>query len=170
MTDDDIIERVLGYEGGFVDNPLDRGGPTKFGVTASELGAARGLGRPATPSEVQALTYAEAKAIYAANFISKPHFDRIGDMNLRTIVVDSGVLHGVERASRWLQQALGVAGDGVLGAATVAALARADPSAVARKVLALRFNFIGSLLTDDPKQAVFAKGWIARVADLLQFA
>jgi lysozyme family protein len=170
VTNDDIIERVLGYEGGFVDHPLDRGGPTKFGVTAAELGVARGLDRAATVAEVKALTRAEAKAVYAARYIAGPRLDAIGEPSLRLIVVDSAVLHGVGRAVRWLQQALGAPQDGAIGAATLAALAKADPGAIARKVLALRFAFIGALLDADPKEVVFAKGWISRVADLIQFA
>ena len=51
MTDDEIIARVLRFEGGFVNNPLDRGGPTNLGITASELGRIRGLGRTATVAE-----------------------------------------------------------------------------------------------------------------------
>jgi lysozyme family protein len=36
MTTDDVIAGVIAREGGFVDNPLDRGGPTKYGITARD--------------------------------------------------------------------------------------------------------------------------------------
>ncbi len=170
MTDDDIVDRVLQYEGGFVNNPLDRGGPTNFGITASELGRVRNLNRAASAAEVQALTRSEAVAIYKADYIAAPKFASIADPGLRMIVVDSGVMHGVGRATKWLQQALGVAGDGQIGPETLDALSKTGPATVGRDVLALRFGFIGSILSAQPRQAVFAQGWLRRVADLLQFA
>lgn len=169
MTDDDIIEHVLKYEGGFVNNPLDRGGATNFGITAAELGHVRRLNRPATVAEVQNLARAEAISIYRANYIAQPRFSDIADPALRLVVVDSGVMHGVGRATKWLQQALNVATDGQIGDGTVAALSKATPLEVSRRVLALRFGFIGALLKAQPKQVVFAPGWLNRVADLMQF-
>ncbi len=130
MTDDDIVDRVLQYEGGFVNNPLDRGGPTNFGITASELGRVRNLNRAASAAEVQALTRSEAVAIYKADYIAAPKFASIADPGLRMIVVDSGVMHGVGRATKWLQQALGVAGDGQIGPETLDALSKTGPATV----------------------------------------
>ena len=58
MTEDAIITGVLKREGGsrFTDLATDRGGPTKYGITAATLGAYRGLGRSATRQEVMDLT------------------------------------------------------------------------------------------------------------------
>jgi lysozyme family protein len=33
MTADQIIEGILGKEGGYVNNPNDKGGPTRWGIT-----------------------------------------------------------------------------------------------------------------------------------------
>lgn len=170
MTNDEIIKRILASEGGFTNNPADRGGPTNFGITASELGRARNLNRPATVDEVKALTIAEASQIYERKYISDPGFGQITDANLRLILVDSGVLHGTGRAIKWLQTALGVTVDGVLGQQTLSALQNASADVVARGVLALRFKFVGALLSRDHSQVVFAAGWLNRIADLLQFA
>jgi len=170
MTDDEIIARVLRFEGGFVNNPLDRGGPTNLGITASELGRIRGLGRTATVAEMQALTREEAASIYVQNYIKAPKFNEIADGALRLIVVDSGVLHGVTRAAKWLQQALGVSVDGVVGDQTKKALATADAASVGRGVLKSRFKFIGAILQSNPSQVVFAAGWLNRVSDLLDVA
>lgn len=169
MTNEDIINRVLGYEGGFVNNPADKGGPTNFGITASELGRKLNLNGPATIDQVRSMTRQQAIDIYTSDYISVPHFDQIEDGNLRMVVVDSGVLHGTGRAAKWLQQALGVTVDGSLGQQTFAALAAANAAAIGKAVLATRFKFIGSLITATPSQAVFAAGWLNRVADLLQF-
>jgi lysozyme family protein len=170
MTDDDIIDHVLQFEGGFTNHPADRGGPTNFGITAARLGEARGLGRDATVAEVQALTRDEAKQIYKTYYLEKPNFGIITDGNLRFIVVDTGVLHGTGRAARWLQQVLHVTVDGALGPQTSAALAAADPRKVSKDFLALRFQAIGSILSNDHSQVVFAAGWLNRAAALIEFA
>jgi len=170
MTDDDIIERILTFEGGFVNNPLDKGGPTNFGITASELGQVRGLGRAATVAEIQALTKADAAQIYKDKYITASGFEKIANTGLRLIVVDSGVLHGIGRATKWLQQALSVPADGQLGEVTLNALNGAAGAKAGGGVLALRFKFIGQILKSNPRQVVFAQGWLNRVADLIQYA
>ncbi|WP_114395760.1 glycoside hydrolase family 108 protein [Oleisolibacter albus] len=163
----DIIERVLQSEGGFVNHPADKGGATNFGITAARLGEWRKLGRPAAAAEVQALTRDEARQIYQAWYVTQPKFDRISDDYLRTVVVDSGVLYGTGRAARWLQEALGVTADGVIGQQTLAALTAQNPGTVARRVLALRVKRIGQVVSADPSQLVFLAGWLNRTADLL---
>jgi lysozyme family protein len=130
MTDEDIITHILTFEGGFVNNPLDKGGPTNFGITAAELGQYNKLGRPATIAEIQQLTKVQASEIYQTTYITQPGFDGITDVGLRFMVVDSGVLHGVTRAAKWLQQAINVPMDGYLGDVTFQALNKiADGSA-----------------------------------------
>jgi lysozyme family protein len=61
---DTILDEIIRREGGYVNHPADRGGPTKYGITAQTLGRWRKLDRPATATEVKALTETEARAIY----------------------------------------------------------------------------------------------------------
>jgi lysozyme family protein len=169
MTDEDIIAHILTFEGGFVNNPLDKGGATNFGITAAELGLYNKLGRAATIAEIQQLTKAQASEIYQAKYIAQPGFDEIDDINLRFIVVDSGVLHGVARAAKWLQQALNVPVDGHIGDVTIQALSKVVDGSARKAFLAIRFKFIGQIVKGDPSQAVFVPGWLNRVADLIQY-
>ena len=67
---DTILDEIIRREGGYVNHPADRGGPTNFGITAQTLGSWRKLGRPATAAEVQALTETEARAIYRQQYIT----------------------------------------------------------------------------------------------------
>ena len=59
---DPALARVLAFEGGFVNHPLDPGGATNLGVTRATLARARG--RPVTIAHVRALTRTEAASIY----------------------------------------------------------------------------------------------------------
>ena len=68
---------------------------------------------------------------------------------------------------KFLQAALNVAVDGVAGQKTKAAYRDCRKIAVYRRVLAERIKFYGDIITHDPSQAVFAAGWMRRVAEFL---
>lgn len=165
---DAVLDEILRREGGYVNHPADRGGPTRFGITAATLGEWRALGRAATREEVAALTEAEARAIYRERYISAPGFASITQPALLVLLVDAGVHSGSRRAVLWLQTALGVAADGVLGPKTRAALAAADQDALYGKVLGQRLRYLGRLITNDPAQAAFAAGWMNRLAEFVE--
>ncbi len=170
MTNDEIIDLVLKYEGGFTNNPNDHGGPTNFGITAADLGAWMGKNGPATADEVRSMSKDTARAIYEKKYIAAPGFSRIANDALRLVVVDSGVLFGVSRATQWLQQELGVVTDGRLGDDTAKALANyASPDKLARRVLGLRFSFIAGIVKRDVTQLEFLGGWINRAVSLLDY-
>jgi len=168
MKDDEIISAILRREGGYVDHPTDRGGPTKYGITLRTLETWRG--RKLTPRDVRALTIEEARRIYRQQFIVGPGLHRISDGRLRALLVDAAVNHGPRRAIQLLQRMLGVTGDGILGPRTLAALRRMDARRVYLGVCAERVRFYGRLIGRDSSQAVFARGWLNRAAELIEDA
>lgn len=163
-----IIDDIIRREGGFVNHPADRGGPTKYGITAKTLGGWRHLNRLATNNEVAALTETEAREIYRHRYIVVPGFDAITYPALQTLLVDAGVHSGPQKAVKWLQEALGVTVDGVIGPKTRAALAVTDQSKLYSKVLAARLRHLGRLITNDSEQSVFAAGWMNRMAEFVE--
>jgi lysozyme family protein len=82
--------------------------------------------------------------------------------------VDFGVNSGPHTAVAWLQKSLGVTPDGVIGLKTLGALDTADVSRVYLKLCAGRMRFLGRLITNNPSQAVFAAGWMDRVASFVE--
>lgn len=135
QTLDTAIALVLGHEGGYSNAPTDRGGPTRFGITARTLGAWRRLGRAATPAEVEALGRPEAVAIIARHYAEPVGFDRL-PAGLDYAMLDYAVNSGPAQAVRSLQRVLGVVPvDGVCGPVTeAAALARPAGEAIAALV------------------------------------
>jgi lysozyme family protein len=166
MTVDELIDDILRREGGFVDHPHDRGGPTKFGITLTTLAAWRR--RPVTVEDVRDLAPDEARGIYRSEYVEKPGFDRISDPRLRALVVDCGVNHGQVRATRWLQRAAGVVADGKLGSVTLGAVNTGDALRLFLRVIAQRIRFYGEIVRNDPTQATFIAGWNARAAEFLE--
>jgi lysozyme family protein len=169
MTDDEVIDIVLQFEGGFVNNPNDHGGPTNFGITAADLGRFLKQTTPATEDQVRKMTAEQARAIYRKWYIDEPGFSDVTSSALKLVLIDSSVLFGVGRATRWLQQALNMTVDGDFGDKTKEALdAVQDQTKLARKVLGLRLQAIANIVSKDTSQLVFLRGWINRAVTLLQ--
>lgn len=103
---DELIER----EGGstFTNRAADRGGPTRWGVTAKKLGEWRKLGRPATEAEVRHLDRPEALAIYNSDFFVEPGFEGVAAISPRIAeeLLDTAVNMGPYWPSTWLQENL----------------------------------------------------------------
>jgi lysozyme family protein len=177
-TDDQIIQDVIETEGGFVNRENDHGGPTNFGITLSTLSAF--LGHTASEEDVRNLSKDTAAQIYKQRYITAPRFDLIHDDNLRALVVDCGVLHGPSRAAQWLQTALNVKADGIIGTETIHTLMASDSRKIYLSIAAQRIRFMGEIVTTDylrakrdgyiqkPLQAEFAHGWLNRVAAFVE--
>lgn len=156
MSDfDDFIDRVLTSEGGYVNDPADPGGETRFGISK----------RAYPHVDIKALTRDQAVTIYRRDF-----WDRVqGDKLPRAFAfqaLDAAVNHGVENAVRWMQRAAGVADDGVIGPVTLGAVGRAEPADLVLKFNATRLRFYTKLQTFD----AFGRGWVNRVAGNLDLA
>ena len=169
MTTAEIIDGIIKREGGYVNNPADRGGPTKFGITWKTLKEWRG--RVVTQYDVEGLDEREAHAIYESEYLEKPRDQT------RSIAFRSGssrstaaVQHGPTRAIRWLQKAAGVSVDGILGPVSLEAINRLDSDVLYRKMVAERCRFYGAIITKDPSQSVFAAGWSNRLAEFIEKA
>jgi lysozyme family protein len=165
VTTDAIIDDVIRREGGYVDHPADKGGPTKYGITLGTL--ARWRRAAVTAADVQALTVREAHAIYTEEYVMRPRFHLVTDDRLRALLVDWGVHSGPTTAIRGLQAVLGVTGAAVLGPQTVAALQARPAAWVYAGVVRARGQHLARLLQRDPSQRVFAAGWINRLMEFV---
>jgi lysozyme family protein len=166
-----MIDDVIRREGGYVDHPQDRGGPTKFGITQSTL--SRHLGRPASAEEVRGLERTLAAAIYRRHYYEAPGIDAL-PARIQPFVFDAAVNHGPGRAIRFVQQVCDAAGfgplavDGQCGPRTRQAAAAADRAMGDWLLAALveeRRNFYLALVERDPGQRVFLRGWLNRLAE-----
>ena len=165
MTIDAILDEVLKAEGGFVDHPADKGQATNFGITLSTLSAWRK--KECSAEDVKALTEAEARDIYQEQYFKAPGFNQLHSV-LWPIVVDAAVNHGVSGAIKMLQRAVRVKDDGVLGLETLTAANLHPPKTLAARFLAQRARKFGRIVTKDPTQAVFAEGWMNRLAKQME--
>ena len=158
---DGLLTHVLKHEGGWANHPADPGGATMKGVTQRVYTAWRkAQGKP--DQSVRYISDAELKAIYQQNYWNVVRGDELPS-GLDYPTFDGGVNSGPPRGARWLQGALGVKTDGIVGIATLQAAKTArDKAAVARKACELRRSFLRGLKTFS----TFGKGWMRRVAEV----
>jgi lysozyme family protein len=165
LTEAEIIDDVLKREGGYVNDPADRGGATNWGVTAKTLGEWRKLGRSATKEEVKKLTEAEARDIYQRRYVDP--FAAVPFAELRAHLVDVGVNSGVLTAVKMLQQVLGVPVDGVLGERTKHAVAIVPWRLVNNGLVAIRVKHYATIAEEDATQRKFIRGWVNRAVTFI---
>jgi lysozyme family protein len=146
---------TLAAEGGFCNVQGDPGGATNHGITMATL--SRVLGRPATVQDVQALTDAQAEAIYQPDYWAPIRGDEL-PVALDLIVFDFGVNAGPERSVQRLQGVLGVAQDGNIGPATLAALGGGDVSGL---IMTLTYSHV-AYYQQLPGYGQFGNGWMQR--------
>lgn len=156
MTFDESFTKLLGHEGGYVDHPSDPGGATRWGVT-ERVARANGYAGHMRDFPEQA-----ARHIYRREYWQAVRAEELPEA-VRYAVFDAAVNSGVKQSIRWLQRALGVADDGVIGPVTLRAANAADPHALLGKLLAQRLEFMTSL----PTWPAFGRGWARRVASLM---
>ncbi|OZI20494.1 hypothetical protein CAL26_23660 [Bordetella genomosp. 9] len=148
------IERVLGHEGGYVNDPRDPGGETKWGISK----------RSYPHLDIKNLSRDQAIEIYERDFWLKIHADELYD-GIAYQGLDYAINSGIRQAILGLQQALGVPADGVWGPVTRAAALSMPEGPQIMRYVAQRIDFMRTRSTFS----YFGSGWMARMADNLRY-
>jgi len=159
MDFDTAFDMLIGFEGAYSRHPDDPGGETMFGVTrrvAMQEGYA---------GDMHVMPREFAKQVYQRRYWDAVKAESLPEA-LRFTVFDAAVNSGVSQAVKWLQRAVDVADDGVLGPMTLQAAQRANGLRTAVQMNALRLDFMTSL----PTWGAFSRGWCRRIAANLQEA
>ncbi len=175
MNIEQYLDELIKREGGYVNNPADRGGATKYGITEA---VARENGYKGNMKD---LPLDVAKAIYKKQYWTAPRFDQVNAVSSAVAeeLLDTGVNCGTGFAKPLLQRALnllnnqGKAGyadlevDGVYGSATLGALKTylSKRGKEGEKVLVRVLNIMQGqryieICERNPKQEQFFYGWI----------
>ena len=157
MTFDDAFRKLLGLEGDYSNHPADPGGRTRYGITEA---VARANGYT---GDMRQLPVDLARRIYRQSYWDRVRADELPEA-IRYAVFDGAVNSGAGHSVRWLQQALGVPVDGLIGPITIAAAHAADPLRLRMRMLAKRLFFLTTLNT----WTNFGKGWSRRIVELLE--
>lgn len=171
---DQMIADLIKVEGGYVDNPHDKGGPTTHGVTEAVARANGYVGH------MRDLPYGMAFAIYRKQYFIEPGFSLVYTVSqpVAEEMFDTGVNMGVSIPGSWLQRILNVLNqqgklwadlvvDGQIGPATVACLRRAleHRGADAEKIIVRALNCLQGaryldITENREKNESFFAGWL----------
>ncbi|UTW56161.1 glycoside hydrolase family 108 protein [Kordiimonas sp. SCSIO 12610] len=170
-TVDEMLDDILRREGGFVNDPDDRGGATNFGITIAALKHYRGA--DVSVDDVRNLSENEAREIYRKNYLVGPRLDQLPP-SLQTLMFDSAVNHGPGSAVKFLQRALNkhfdkdLAVDGGFGPNTRATLDDAYTQAgdlILPAIVNERLNHYINWVNETPSQKKFLLGWMRRLTE-----
>ena len=147
MKAEDIILDIIRRESErYTNDPLDRGGPTKYGITLATLASWRG--KSVVAEDVKNLTLQEAKDIYMNEYL-KP-FESASE-DIRAQLVDIGVNSGVGTAKTLWQRALG----------------RKNGKSLNTNLVIERLKYLSILCQRKPTQTRFLLGWVNRATEFL---
>lgn len=172
---DRLIEEVIEREGGYVNHPADRGGPTRWGITEA---VAR---RQGYMDDIRYLPQSDAVAIYKRLYWIAPGFDKVAEKapKLAAELFDTGINMGTGTATGFLQRALNALNrnardygdltvDRRIGPATLLALhaffrkrGTGGEDVLLKAVEALQGAHYVRLAETRPSQEAFLYGWLA---------
>jgi lysozyme family protein len=152
MSFDKSVELIMYFEGGYIDDPNDSGGETKYGISK----------RTFPEEDIKNLTIDRAREIYKKHYWDKIQADKMPD-GVNTMVFDFAVNAGVYRAIKELQKVLKVTSDGVLGNKTLAAISNMPAKDIVIKYTNRRIMFYAGISSFKH----FGKGWVKRATHCL---
>ncbi len=147
---------------GYVNDPVDTGGETKYGVARN----------PNPDLDITTLDWDGAKRVYYRRYWLTANCDDLTLVYPRLAVLhfDGAVNHGTGRAIRFLQRAVGAVEDGDFGPATMRAVRAQQEIAICHKVCDIREAFYRTIVANRPAQGKFLKGWLRRINEMRTFS
>jgi lysozyme family protein len=143
------VEHVLGNEGGYVNDPDDPGGETKYGIS-----------KRAFPNiDISSLSIEDAKAIYRHEYW---RFESVESQAVANKLLDMAVQFGLSTAVRLLQNVLHVTSDGIFGANSLRSTNAQKESVLLQELriaCAVRYCLVISRNTSLIK---YVNGWMRR--------
>lgn len=153
-----IFDRIIGHEGGYVNDPQDPGGETHWGIT-KRTAMENGYIGP-----MRSLKREDAEAIYYRAFWQRYQCERL-PFAVSFQFFDACVNHGFGNAARMLQRAVGVLDDGIIGNRTLNAIEKMEVNDILLKFNSQRLRFYTKLKNFN----TYGRGWVNRIADNLAY-
>jgi lysozyme family protein len=158
-----MINKIIDIEGGYVNDPDDSGGETKYGITKA---VARENGYQ---GDMRDLPRSKAEEIYRNQFYYQQHYNRIDDDMVAFEVFEQGINMGNHEANTNLQKAYNILNldtivvDGVIGPQTLKAVNRYPYQIDLYKALNIfQGIFYIGLAQNNDKHKSFIRGWLRK--------
>ncbi len=162
-----LVPFIQKWEGGFSNDPADRGGATMAGVTiATYTDYRRKKGMPSPKiDELKRITPDEWCEIFKYMYWDRWRADEIKSQSVADILVDWVWCSG-SWGIKIPQQLIGVKPDGVVGPKTLFALNSIGVRTLFEELKKLRFEYIEDICRNNPTNLKFRNGWVNRLNDI----
>lgn len=160
------FKEVIGIEGGYVNDPTDRGGETKYGISK----------RAYPDLDIKNLTLSKAMQIYKRDYWDhfKLNIEEIEDYEIQLEVFDTAVNMGPVTAGEIFQKSLNVLNrngknfpdvevDGWVGKNTLWAYRTVNKKIFLKVLNGFQFMRYVEIVKSNPSQERFFNGWMKRV-------
>lgn len=159
ITDERFLKffnRLMKYEGGYVNDPDDPGGETKFGIS-----------KRAYPDEdIANLSEGRAMQIYYEDYYKKVNADKLPE-RIAWQVFDFGVNAGVARSARMIQRLVGAYPDGKIGPITIALVNRYKGEFPLHILfMSARIRHYLDLTEKNIRNMKYLRGWLLRALEV----
>ena len=158
-----LMPFILKWEGGFVNDPYDRGGATNKGVT---IGTFQSFYRGQTVDDLKRITDDQWLTIFKSGYWNPWQADQIKNQAIANILVDWAWASGARTAIRKVQELLGVSVDGLVGNETLSAINGQDAEELFDRIKVARYDFVDAIVKRDPSQKRFINGWKNRIKSI----
>lgn len=177
-----LLDRLITREGGYVEHPADPGGATKYGISlawARRVGIDLDHDGDTDRDDIRLIDPETARSLYRDHFWVLPRIDTL-PAALQEQVLDWGVNAGPALAIRELQKVVNgfvrIVGSGLIplkedghigprtAETTAHVLAQHGPGLLNAYAHA-RCEFYRRLVTANPANAAFIKGWLKRASE-----
>lgn len=164
MNYEKAFDLLIDHEGGFTNNPKDRGNWTSGKIGVGQLrGTKFGISAMTYPNlDIKNLTLAHAKEIYLRDFWQHCRCDEL-PVEVRFDVFDMAVNSSPKAAIKNIQLAANVRADGFFGPKTKAAVECMDPNYLDKRMGGHRLLYIANIKSFP----TFGRGWVVRIANNL---
>jgi len=152
---EDAIKKTLISEGGYVNDPQDRGGETNFGIS-----------KRAYPNvDIKNLTVAGAKEIYKRDYWDRVRASEINSQEIASGLFDTAVNMGVRTASKLLQACADAHPDGIIGNVSLQKINSMDTETLLLRFKISKIARYAYLAKKRPANRKYLLGWINRALE-----
>jgi len=157
------FNHTIGIEGGYVNDPDDPGGETKYGISK----------RSYPETDIKNLTLAEARHIYQCDFWYRLSLQQVDNQAIASELFDTAVNCGKAKAAEIIQRSLNMVGghstrrvnvDCIIGSKTIQAINSCQyPEALLKSMNGFQFEHYMKIVQRDITQRKWFRGWLRRV-------
>lgn len=157
----ELIPFIKKWEGGFVNDPKDKGGATNMGVTIATFRQFFGVSQ--SIEQLKKITEEQWTYIFKKGYWDAFRADEIQSQAVANILVDWAWCSGTVTAIKQVQRLLGVQADGIVGTQTLKAINAQIPQFLIAKIKNARIAFVQNIVKRNPSQKRFITGWLNRI-------